>query len=92
MGMEELREELLSDFSFQKPRVLVTDRFAVVDHVKKLLLVSGESVVAGCGSFCAEVTGEKLMIECLADGRMEVRGEVRGVQIYPEQKRGGKAV
>ena len=90
MGLEECKEELLSDFSLQKPRVLLTDRFAIVDHVQKLLLFSPEGIAASCGVFCAEVQGEGLVIERFQEGRMEVRGKLEGVRMYPEEKRGAK--
>lgn len=90
MGTAEIKEELLADFSLQKPRVLFTDRMAVVDHVEQLLLISPEGIAAACGRFCAEVQGQGLFVESLEDGRMEVRGSLQQVRIYPQQGKGRK--
>ena len=44
-------DELLYDFDFKRPRVLIGGRFGVVDNVKRLVLLSEESIIADCGAF-----------------------------------------
>lgn len=75
-------DELLYDFDFKRPRVLIGSRFGVVDNVKRLVLLSEESIIADCGAFFVSLSGEELSINRLEDNRMHITGEIRQIELY----------
>ncbi len=74
-------DELIYDFSVNLPRVLTGGKTAVLDHVKKLLIVTDTNIVAGCGSGYISLSGTGLSIKQLSDERVVVRGEIRTIEL-----------
>ncbi|MFA5634371.1 MAG: YabP/YqfC family sporulation protein [Anaerovoracaceae bacterium] len=75
-------DEFLYDFSVNLPRVLVGGKTGVLDHVKKLLIVTETNIVAGCGSGYISLSGTNLSIRHLSEERIIVSGEIRTIELY----------
>lgn len=75
-------DEMLYDFSVNLPRVLIGSKTGVLDHVKKLLIVTESNIVANCGSGHISVHGEKLTIRQLAEERIIVGGDIKTIELF----------
>jgi sporulation protein YqfC len=75
-------DELLYDFSVNLPRVLIGGKSGVLDHVKKLIIVTENNIVANCGSGHISVHGEKLIIRQLSEERIILSGEINTIEFY----------
>lgn len=77
-----IREEFLYDFSFHLPRILVSGRTAVIDNVKRLLLISETNIIVDNGARYTSVSGEELQVLQMDDQRLILTGAIRGVEFY----------
>ncbi len=75
-------DELIYDFGVNLPRVLVGGKTGILDHVKKLLIVTESNIVANCGSGYISLIGENLSIRQLSDERVIVSGEIRTIELF----------
>ena len=75
-------DELIYDFSVNLPRVLVGGKTAVLDHVKKLLIVTESNIVANCGSRYISLIGNHLSVRQLSDERVIVSGEIQTIELF----------
>ncbi|GAB1476549.1 hypothetical protein MASR2M70_13830 [Bacillota bacterium] len=75
-------DELFYDFSVNMPRILIGGRIGVIDHVKKLLIVTETNIVADCGSGHTSLQGKGLIIRRLSEERIIVTGEIEAVEFY----------
>lgn len=75
-------DELFYDFSVNLPRVLIGSKTGVLDHVKKLLIVTENNIVANCGSGHVSLHGEDLTIRQLAEERVIVGGEIKTIELF----------
>ncbi len=81
-----IKEELLYDFSLNRPRLLIGGKTGILDNVKQILLISATSIVADCGAMYTSLAGEDLTVDWIDQGRVCVSGEIRSIEFYP----GGK--
>lgn len=79
-----VKDELLFDFALNLPRVLVSGSTAVVDNVKKLVLLSESQIIVHNGKRYTSLMGSKLQIKELSDERMLITGEMEQIQFYGE--------
>lgn len=75
-------DELMYDFSMNMPRVLVSGRRAVVDNVKRVVLITERNIVVDCKSAFTSLVGTDLVINQLEDERMLVTGEIRKIEFF----------
>jgi sporulation protein YqfC len=75
-------DEMIYDFSVNLPRILVGGKTAVLDNVKKLIIVTEANVVADCGGGYISLWGSKLSIKHLSEGRIIVSGKIKQVEFY----------
>ncbi len=80
------QEELLFDFSLRMPRILISGRTAVVDNVKKIVMVGNGEIIVDCGSRHLALYGSELVVEQLEEERMLVSGNLTSVEFYGEKK------
>lgn len=80
-----IKDELLFDFSINMPRILVSGRTGVIDHVKKLVMVSQKSIIADTGSMFTVVNGDDLVINQLDEERMLITGYISTIEFYRGQ-------
>ena len=55
-----IKDDILFDFAVNMPRVLVSGRTAVLDNVRKLMLLTDSEIVVFNGQRYTSVTGEDL--------------------------------
>ena len=72
-----IKDDILFDFAVNMPRVLVSGRTAVLDNVRKLMLLTDSEIVVFNGQRYTSVTGEDFVVTELKEERMLVSGEVK---------------
>ena len=77
-----IKDELLFDFAVNMPRVLVSGNTAILDNVKKLVLLSDSQIIVHNGKRYTSLIGKKLVIKELKDERMLITGDMEQVQFY----------
>lgn len=81
-----VKEELLFDFSINMPRVLVSGKTGILDNVKKIVLITENSVVVDHGDRFSAVNGGGLRVKLIEEERMIVTGEIASVEFYSGKK------
>lgn len=87
-----IREELLFDFAVNMPRILVSGRTAVLDNVKKIMVLTDSQIIVFNGQKYTALSGHDFVITQLKDERMLVAGEIEEVRFFKasqEDKGGG---
>lgn len=82
-----LLNEFTYDFDITGARITASDKAAVIENVKQVTLISDTSVTVDTGRFFVTVTGSGFVIGEIWEGRMELEGEIRGIEFY---RRAGK--
>ena len=77
-----IKDDILFDFAVNMPRVLVSGRTAVLDNVRKLMLLTDSEIVVFNGQRYTSVTGEDFVVTELKEERMLVSGEVREIRFF----------
>lgn len=72
--------EIEHDFSLTGPKVAASQRAAVVYNVKKVTSISDENIIAFTGRFFVSVKGTGLQVGEIWEGRMEIEGEIQGIE------------
>lgn len=76
------KNEFLFDFGISMPRILVAANTAVLDNVKKIVMISDNSIVVDNGKGYTTLKGRNFIITEICDGRMLVEGEIQGIDFY----------
>lgn len=77
-----IKDDILFDFAVSMPRVLVSGRTAVLDNVRKLMLLTDSEIVVFNGQRYTSVTGEDFVVTELKEERMLVSGEVKEIRFF----------
>lgn len=77
-----VKDDLLFDFAVNMPRVLVTGNTAVLDNVKKVMVLTDSQIVVFNGRKYTAVSGSGLIVTMLKDERMLVTGEVEEIRFF----------
>ncbi|MEG0829169.1 MAG: YabP/YqfC family sporulation protein [Anaerovoracaceae bacterium] len=77
-----IKDELLFDFAINMPRILVSGNTAVLDNVKKLVLLSEDQIIVDNGKRFTSLMGKNLIITELKDERMLITGDMEQIQFY----------
>ena len=77
-----IKDDILFDFAVNMPRVLVSGRTAVLDNVRKLMLLTDSEIVVFNGQRYTSVTGEDFFVTELKEERMLVSGEVKEIRFF----------
>ncbi len=83
-----VREELLFDFSINMPRLLVSGKTGVIDNVKKIILITENSIIVDHGERFSGISGTALRVKSIEEERMIVTGDILSVEFYPGKKGG----
>ena len=67
MNENSIRSEILNDFGMKMPRVLVSGRYAVVDSVKKIYVLSCDIVTLETSEGYISILGNDICVETLCD-------------------------
>lgn len=76
----EIWDEVLHDFGVKMPRVMIGGRFAVVDSVRKIYVLSDDIVTLQTSEGYVSIFGEDISVKTLCDERIELTGEFSGVE------------
>ncbi len=77
-----IREELLFDFGVNMPRILVSGRTAVLDNVKKIMVLTDSQIIVFNGRKYTALSGHDFVMTQLKDERMLVAGEIEEVRFF----------
>ena len=77
-----IKDDILFDFAVNMPRVLVSGRTAVLDNVRKLMLLTDSEIVVFNGQRYTSVTCEDFVVTELKEERMLVSGEVKEIRFF----------
>lgn len=77
-----LINEITYDFDITGPKITASDKAAVIENVKQVTLISDTSVTVDTGRFFVAVTGRGFVISEIWEGRMELEGEITGIEFY----------
>lgn len=83
-----IKDELLFDFSINMPRLLVSGKTGIIDNVKKIVLITENSIIVDHGNRFSAINGNQLSVKLIEEGRMTVTGEIDSVEFY-SGNRGG---
>jgi len=74
--------EITYDFDLIGPKITATDKVAIIENIKKVILISDASVTVDTGRFYVSVKGKDFSISEIWEGRMELEGEIEGIEFY----------
>ena len=77
-----ITEELMYDFDFRKPHLLLGGRIGIIERVKRLVLLNETTITVDCGSFFVSFYGENLSMASMYDSRLQIAGEINRIEIY----------
>lgn len=77
-----IKNELIFDFDMTMPRILIGGNTAVIDNVKKIVMLSDHSITVDNGKSFTTITGDRFVIQEIQNGRMLIEGEIAGVEFY----------
>ena len=77
-----IKEEFLFDFAVNLPRILVSGKTAVLDNVKKVMLLTDSEIVVFNGQRYTSVTGRDFIITELREERMLITGEIAEIRFF----------
>ncbi len=77
-----LINELTYDFDMKGPKITASASVAIIENVKQVILISDTSVTVDTGRFYVTVTGRNFIISEIWEGRMELEGEITGIEFY----------
>ena len=86
MNENSVKSEILNDFGMKMPRVLISGRYAVVDSVKKIYVLSCDIVTLETAEGYVSILGDNICVETLCDERIELSGDFTGVEFIRPQK------
>ena len=75
-----IKEELAYDFDFTRPKVIVTERIAVLENITAIVMISEKALTVRSGSRYTTVVGEDFVIKEIGEGRLIIEGKVQRVE------------
>lgn len=73
---------LLEDFDLKSARILVSGADAVIDNVRRILILSDSGITVDHGKGQISVYGTGIRVESVCDGRMYLKGSFSGIEFY----------
>lgn len=78
-----IRDEMSYDLNFREPRVIVTERLAIIENVKAIVMIGEESVTLRASKRFVTVRGGGFLIKEIYEGRLLIEGSIQGVEFFP---------
>lgn len=75
-------DEVFYDFELHMSRTLISGRLAIIDNVKKLVLVSDSHIIVDNGKEFTAISGEGLMVKELGEERLQIIGIIKKLELY----------
>lgn len=79
-------DEMIYDFGINMPRILVSGKTAIIDNIKKVVLISENNIIVDNGKRYTSVIGSELVIHQLGEERMQITGNINMVEFYEGKK------
>lgn len=79
-------DEMIYDFGINMPRILVSGKTAIIDNIKKVVLISENNIIVDNGKRYTSVIGSDLVINQLGEERMQITGNINMVEFYEGKK------
>ena len=73
-------EEMAYDLDFTKPKVIVTERVAILENITAIVMISEKALTVRSGSRYTTVVGEDFVIKEIGEGRLIIEGKVQRVE------------
>ncbi len=77
-----LINEITFDFDVTGPKITASEKAAIIENVYRVVLISDTSVTVDTGRFFVTVRGSGFVIGEIWEGRMELEGEIQGIEFY----------
>ncbi len=85
-------EEMVRDLDFRRPRIIVTDEIAVLENVSGIVMLSETAVTVSHGKKkggsrpdYTTVTGSRLIIKEICEGRILIGGKIQRAEFLQSQ-------
>ena len=75
-----IKEELAYDFDFTKPKVIATEKRAILENITAIVMISEKALTVPSGSRYTTVVGEDFVIKEIGEGRLIIEGKVQRVE------------
>ena len=75
-----IKEELAYDFDFTKPKVIATEKRAILENITAIVMISEKALTVRSGSRYTTVVGEDFVIKEIGEGRLIIEGKVQLVE------------
>ena len=73
-------EEMAYDLDFTKPKVIVTERLAILENITAIVMLSEKALTVSSGRRYTTVVGEDFVIKEIGEGRLIIEGKVQRVE------------
>lgn len=81
---------VMEDLDTREARIIVSGPVAVIDNVKKVIIMSDTNITVDHGKGQLSLYGIGLDIEYIYDGRMRVRGSFEGIEFSGRMHTAGR--
>lgn len=75
-----IKEEMAYDLDFTAPRVIVTQRLAILENVTAIVMISEKALTVQSGRKYTTVVGEDFVIKEICEGRLIIEGKIQRVE------------
>ena len=70
-------EEMAYDLDFTKPKVIVTERVAILENITAIVMISEKALTVQSGKKNTTVVGEDYVIKEIGEGRLIIEGKIQ---------------
>ncbi len=74
--------DMIEDFDVRVARILVSGEDAIIDNVKKIIIMSEENITVDYGKGQLSLHGDELSVDSIYDGRLCVNGRFSGIEFF----------
>lgn len=72
-----IMEEMAYDLDFTKPKVIVTERVAILENITAIVMISEKALTVQSGKKYTTVVGEDFVIKEIGEGRLIIEGKIQ---------------
>ena len=77
-----LIEEMSYDLDFNDPKLIISEKLAVIENVKAIVMISETSLTVLCGTTHVTVTGSDFVTKEIFEGRLLIEGKIQGIEFF----------
>ena len=74
-------EEMAYDLDFTKPKVIVTERVAILENITAIVMISEKALTVQSGKKYTTVVGEDFVIKEIGEGRLIIEGKIQRAEL-----------